>query len=71
MVRALAYPTFGLTVDEQREWLALYLRIPRKPPKTPARRDRFDAAFLQLAFVGKADYLVSGDRHLLALVGHF
>ena len=75
LVRALAYSKFGLTADEQRELLADYLpycttiRIPRKPPKTPACRDSFDVAFLQLAIVGKAEYLVTGDRDLLALSG--
>ena len=74
-MRALAYSKFGLTADEQRELLADYLpycttiRIPRKPPKTPACRDPFDVAFLQLAIVGKAEYLVTGDRDLLALSG--
>lgn len=77
LVRALAYPKFALTADEQRELLADYLpscttvRIPRKPPKTPACRDPFDVAFLQLALVGKAKYLVTGDRDLLALAGQF
>jgi putative PIN family toxin of toxin-antitoxin system len=75
LVRALAYPKFALTADEQRELLADYLpycttvRIPRRPPKTPACRDPFDVAFLQLAIVGKAKYLVTGDRDLLALAG--
>ena len=74
-MRALAYSKFWLTADEQRELLADYLpycttiRIPRKPPKTPACHDPFDVAFLQLAIVGKAEYLVTGDRDLLALSG--
>ena len=77
LVRALAYPKFGLTADEQRELLADYLpycatvRILRNPPKTPACRDPFDVAFLQLAVVGKAEYLVIGDRDLLALSARF
>lgn len=77
LVRALAYPKFGLTADEQRELLGDYLpycttvRMPRTPPKTPACRDPFDVAFLQLAIVGKADYLVSGDRDLLELTSRF
>jgi uncharacterized protein len=75
LVRALTYPKFGLSTDEQRELLADYLpcctsvRLPAKPPKTPACRDPHDVAFLRLAVVGTADYLVTGDRDLLALAG--
>jgi putative PIN family toxin of toxin-antitoxin system len=77
LVRALAYPKFELSADEQRELLADYLpycttvRMPRKPPRTPACRDSFDVPFLQLAVVGKAEYLVTGDRDLLALSTRF
>ena len=45
--------------------------MPAKLPKTPACRDPFDLPFLQLAIVGKADYLVSGDKDLLSLAGQF
>jgi uncharacterized protein len=75
LIRALTYPKFKLSTDEQRELLADYLpcctsvRLPAKPPKTPACRDPGDLPFLQLAVVGKADYLVTGDRDLLALTG--
>ena len=77
LVRALAYPKFGLSDDEQRELLADYLpycttvRMPRKLPKTPACRDPFDVPFLQLAVVGKAECLITGDRDLLALSTRF
>ena len=75
LIRALTYPKFKLSADEQRELLADFLpycttvRIPSKPPRTPACRDPGDLPFLQLAVVGKADYLVTGDRDLLALGG--
>lgn len=75
LVRVLAYPKFGLTADERHELLADYLpyctivRMPPTPPATPACRDPFDLAFLQLAVAGKAEYLVTGDRDLLALAG--
>ncbi len=73
LVRVLAYPKFKLSAAEQEELLADYLpycktvRIPAKPPKTPACSDPFDVPFLQLAVVGKANYLVSGDSDLLEL----
>jgi predicted nucleic acid-binding protein len=43
--------------------------MPAKPPGTPPCRDAFDVPFLQLALVGKADYLVTGDKDLLSLIG--
>jgi len=77
LVRALAYPKFRLSPGEQQELLADYLpyciavRPPAKPPRTPVCRDPCDLPFLQLAIVGKVDYLVTGDRDLLALAGQF
>jgi len=77
LIRVLQYPKFKLTADEQRELLADYIpyciavRIPAKPPKTPACRDPFDVPFLQLALAGKAESLLTGDRDLLALADRF
>jgi len=73
----LAYPKFNLSPDEQRELLADYLpwcntvRISNPPPATPQCRDPFDVPFLQLAVVGKADLLPSGDQDLLVLAADF
>ena len=75
LARALAYPKFRLTGAEQQELLGDYLayaetvRMPAKPPKTPACRDPFDVPFIQLATVGHADFLITGDRDLLTLAG--
>ena len=77
LTRALAYPKFKLSTDEQQELLADYVpyctavRMPATPPRTPDCRDPYDVPFLQLAVVGKADYLVTGDRDLLALARGF
>lgn len=77
LIRALAYPKFKLAAQEQEELLADYLpycktvRIPAPPPATPACRDAFDVPFLELALVGKADALVTGDKDLLSLAGRF
>lgn len=77
LIRVLAYPKFKLTTADQQELLADYLpycttvRMPVRPPATPECRDKFDLPFLQLAVVGKADYLVTGDQDLLALAGQF
>ena len=77
LIRALAYPKFRLPNEEQQELLADYLpycitvRMPARPPRIPACRDPFDLPFLQLAVAGQADYLVTGDRDLLALADRF
>jgi putative PIN family toxin of toxin-antitoxin system len=77
LMRALDYPKFKLSPDEQQELLTDYLpccknvSIPNPPPATPACRERFDVPFLQLAVAGKADLLVSGDQNLLDLAGAF
>ena len=75
LVRVLAYPKFRLSAADREELLADYLpytttvRIPDPPPKLPECRDAFDVMFLELAVVGKAKVLVTGDRDLLALAG--
>ena len=77
LLQVLAYPKFKLSAADQQELLGDYLpycttvRMPTKPPQTPASHDPFDLPFLQLAIVGKADYLVSGDKDLLSLAGQF
>ena len=77
LMRALTYPKFKLAPEDQRELLADYLpycttvSIPVKPPRTPPCRDPYDVAFLQLAIVGDADYLVTGDKDLLGVTGKF
>lgn len=75
LIRALGYPRFALTPEERHELLGDYLphcesvRMPVRPVKTPSCRDPFDLAFLQLAVVRRADYLVTGDKDLLCLGG--
>jgi putative PIN family toxin of toxin-antitoxin system len=75
LMRALGYAKFRLSIEDQHELLADYLpycttvRMPARPPKTPACRDPADSAYLQLAIVGKADYVVTGDNDILTLNG--
>lgn len=77
LIRVLAYPKFRLTRTEQEELLADYLpycavvQIPPELPEVPECRDPFDVPFLQLALIGRADYLVTGDRDLLSLKDSF
>jgi uncharacterized protein len=76
-VLLLAYPKFRLTKAEQDDLLADYLpycevvQMPTEPLEVPDCRDPFDVPFLQLALVGQADYLVTGDRDLLSLKAAF
>jgi putative PIN family toxin of toxin-antitoxin system len=77
LLRALGYPKFKLSAAEQEELLADYLpwcetvHIPDPPPPTPTCRDPYDRHFLELAIVGQAQYLVTGDADLLALTAEF
>lgn len=77
LIRVLAYPKFRLTKIEQEELLADYLpycnviSMPLELPAVPDCRDPFDIPFLQLALVGRANYLVTGDRDLLSLTALF
>jgi putative PIN family toxin of toxin-antitoxin system len=76
-MRVLAYPKFKLAPDEREELLADYLpycrsvAIPARLPKLPQCRDVDDQMFLALAAVGKADFLVTGDKDLLVLAPEF
>ncbi len=45
------------------------VRIPLPPPATPRCRDAIDVPILELALVGPAEALVTGDRDLLSLAG--
>lgn len=45
--------------------------MPLELPAVPDCRDPFDIPFLQLALVGRANYLVTGDRDLLSLTALF
>ena len=77
LARALAYPRFRLSAEEQQELLADYVpyctgvNMPARLPKVPQCRDACDLAFLQLALTGKAEFLVTGDKDLLSLARRF
>jgi len=73
LTRVLRYPKFGLSAEDCRELLADYLPYCEviEPTKRCALvcRDKNDQPFLDLAQSGKADFLASGDKDLLSLVG--
>lgn len=76
LLRVLAYPKFQLTAEEREELLADYLPygevVPpwQGKPDVPVCRDEKDQIFLDLAAVGEAHWLVTGDKDLLDLGGH-
>lgn len=73
LLRVLAYPKFKLTTSEQEELLADFLpyadvvELPTPWPALPVCRDEKDQVFLVLAYIGKADALVTGDADILAM----
>ncbi len=75
LLRVLAYPKFKLTPEEREELLADYLPYGevvapwQSRPEVPVCRDAKDQIFLDLAAVGAAHWLVTGDRDLLDLGG--
>jgi len=77
LMRVLDYPKFKLSPADREELLADYLpycrsvRLPARLPKLPICRDANDQMFIALAAVGKADWLVTGDKDLLVLAAEF
>lgn len=73
LLRALAYPKFKLSAQEQKDLLGDFLpyaeviTLPTPWPDLPACRDEKDQVFLVLAHAGKADALITGDTDILAM----
>lgn len=76
LIEVLGESKFGLSPTEQAGLLAEYLpwcetvTVVDLPPVAYCR-DQDDLSFLQLALVGEAEYLVTGDSDLLALASEF
>ena len=75
LLRVLEYPKFRLQQQERLELLGDYLpfcqsvEIGEDLPDLPRCDDADDQKFLELAEAGAADWLVTGDPHLLKLAG--
>lgn len=73
LARVLSYRKFELSADDRNELMADYLpwcevvNVIRRCPVIC--RDCNDQPFLDLAYEGAADILISGDSDLLALAG--
>lgn len=72
--RVISYRKLGFTESRKRRFLAFLSRHSRmvSPILRVARvvDDPSDDKFLELAEAADADYLITGDRHLLALKHH-
>jgi len=71
-IRVLVYPKFRLYDNERDDLLSDYLPwcetiVIEITPDIPYCRDQFDRPFLELAFAGNADALISGDKDLRVL----
>jgi putative PIN family toxin of toxin-antitoxin system len=71
-IKVLAYPKFGLTEKEikfviEEELLPFVTTVNVKTRISHIKEDADDDKFLSLAIDGKADYIISGDKHLLDL----
>jgi len=76
LIRAAAYPKFGLSEADIGVLLAAYLpwtetavTMAEEPAGFPHCRDKKDQEFLRLALAGRAEALVTGDKKLLELKG--
>ena len=71
-IRVLSYPKFRLTGDEvthiiEEELLPFINPVAVKTTLAIIEKDPSDNKFLSLAAEGKADRIVSGDKHLLEM----
>jgi len=71
-IKVLSYPKFELSQDEIKEIIVEELLpfveiVVIKKSVSIIKEDPFDNIFLSTALEGKADFIVSGDRHLLDL----
>lgn len=77
LIRVLTYPKFKLSISEQQSFIDEYLpyiqtiSMIEKMIDTSICRDINDMMFLELAFAGKTDYLITGDKDLLVLQQRF
>lgn len=73
LLRVLTYPKFKLTDTEQEAILADYLPYAEvfsftgRRPAVPDCRDADDKVFLQLLVASSANWLITGDEHLLGI----
>ncbi len=77
LVAVLRYPKFKLSPTERDELLGDFLpycevvQVPEDDLGLPDCRDPDDLMFFRLAEAGRASFLVSGDKDILALAGRF
>jgi putative PIN family toxin of toxin-antitoxin system len=73
LLRVLNYPKFSLSTEKIQAFTAYYLPFTEKienvisVPNAPVCRDPHDQKFINLAILGQADILVTGDTDLHVL----
>ena len=71
LMRVMSYPKFSFTQEEKDTFISIILEIARLVYITGKikviKEDPDDDAILETASLGKADYIISGDTHLLKL----
>lgn len=69
--RVLDYPKFGFTKEQKNRFKTLILKISTliktKSNLEIIKEDHDDNAILEAALEGKADFIITGDNHLLKL----
>ena len=72
--RVMDYPKFGFSREQKQLFLDILHHcasiIDISPFLGPICADSTDLKFLECALVHKADFLLSGDQHLVSLVMH-
>lgn len=73
---ALRKEDINLSESEIVDFFAQYkeryeMVLPPEKPPIPQCRDAADQCYLELAYAGKADVLISGDKDLLMMAGVF
>jgi len=71
-IKVLSYPKFRLTEEEikwiiQEELLSYVETVKIKTPVSVIKADSSDNIFLSTAVEGKTSFIISGDKHLLAV----
>ena len=74
-LRVLAYPKFRLTEDEidyllYREILPYFKVASADSGKPVVKADPTDDKFFWCALAGKAEYIISSDKHMLSVKSH-
>ena len=70
-LKVMDYPKFSFTEEQKREFIATLLEVVKfikvRQRVRTIKEDPADNRVLECALAAKADYIITGDRHLLKL----